>query len=224
MRLTLGPLIIERQSAPPVSVGGCQLELTTWNVRLAVGRTSVWDKGPLQGQLFALSLSQPARMRVHDPFGRAQTVRFASRHLLSAWAMEACLGLLCALAGLAVAALSRLRSQEVHEVERLFEWLNAFRTGSFARSALGEPQLVGERFLVPVASVACTLRLDTGRDAESPGSCGGSSCVQPIAIVSVGPEGAKVHEVVDRTAPALALLSIGTVGLLFFRRALAHRR
>lgn len=107
-------------------------------------------------------------------------------------------------------------------VEGLFQWLDAFKNSNMVRAAFGEPYDAAGRTVIPVARVSYALRAEGEFEGEGPqpgakAEGGGllqprSRCyVRPIALVSVGSEGVRVHEITDRSS--LALVGAGVLAL-----------
>ena len=93
------------------------------------------------------------------------------------------------------------------------------------RAAFGEPYAVGNHTVIPVARVRRFVGLGRGRGNAQEWPKAGDFA-KPVAVVSVGPGGAQVHEIADRTSLALAsLVLIGLAMLLLWgyaRRKGAH--
>ena len=101
MRLSLGPVSVERQSGKPYFVDGYQLEPVAWVLRLASARVTVpWQGEPSPG-VRALALVGPSVVRVTDPLGRRYALGFRRQRSVWRW-------LSAAMAAGVVAAVVRL--------------------------------------------------------------------------------------------------------------------
>jgi uncharacterized spore protein YtfJ len=112
---------------------------------------------------------------------------------------------------------------------QLFARLDA--AGSADRT-LGAPRTVGERSVLPLGEVWYGHGFGLG-GGERPGEGehgaaartgyggggGGGGRVRPVAVVEVGPDGARVHPVVDVAAIGLALAPVALVAVLRLLRA-----
>lgn len=125
-------------------------------------------------------------------------------------------------------------------MERLFQWLDSFRSANLVRAAFGEPRTVDGRTLIPVASVVygfggrmsgrvTSLAMARGPEPE-PGdklpreTPSGGMRSSPVAVISISSEGVQVHEIVNRTPVLLAILALlGLAGIMVLR-FLACRR
>ncbi len=92
------------------------------------------------------------------------------------------------------------------------------------RSVFGEPQIVGDRTIIPVADVAFGLgfglgggRATTG-DVGSGGGGGGGSRTRPVAVIVVEPQGVTMRPVVDATQIVMAAVTASVFTMLWMRR------
>jgi uncharacterized spore protein YtfJ len=82
-------------------------------------------------------------------------------------------------------------------------------------AVLGTPETVGEITVVPITEMI--VGFGTGIDSETPDpeeAGGGRTRTRPIATIEVGPEGTRVHPIVDTQRVTLAgiLLSVWVLG------------
>jgi uncharacterized spore protein YtfJ len=97
-----------------------------------------------------------------------------------------------------------------------------------AESAVGTPQRVGERTVIPLVEVyyggGFGLGGGSAPDAsQRPGSgMGGGGGfggrVRPVAVIDVGPQGVRVRPVFDASAIGLALVTVGLATIMRFWR------
>ena len=120
-------------------------------------------------------------------------------------------------------------------LDRLFDVVEAARDRANWRAAFGEPQVVGDQTLIPVAKVAYGFGLGFGRDtspdaeeneATSPaegegGETGGFVSAQPLGTIVVTPEQVYFEQTLD--AGKLSLLRFGVIALLIIQVAATLR-
>jgi hypothetical protein len=106
VRLSIGPLSIERQHGKPYLIDGYQLEPTAWVVRAGKASARVPQEGEPSGRLWALAWVRPSTVRVTDPLGRRYVLGFSRRRALMRWAG----GLVAAVVVIAVVNLLGRRS------------------------------------------------------------------------------------------------------------------
>ena len=70
MRVSLGPLSLERQSSRPYVACGYQIEPSAWVLRFAKGSYCLPWRGPARGVVQAWAAVLPSAVRVTDPLGR----------------------------------------------------------------------------------------------------------------------------------------------------------
>jgi uncharacterized spore protein YtfJ len=108
-------------------------------------------------------------------------------------------------------------------LNRLFEQIETARETAHWRAAFGEPQVVGDHTLIPVARVGYTFGLGFGQGSgpageEGPaetgegGGAGGGASAQPLGTIVVTPEQVYFEESVD--ASRIALAAIGLAALI----------
>jgi uncharacterized spore protein YtfJ len=104
-------------------------------------------------------------------------------------------------AGAAGAAQERLQTTIASGIDRLIN-VSADRV-------YREPIRVGERVIIPAASIAYGGGFGFGSDnaANGGGGGGGWNEGRPVAIVEAGPDGVKVRPVVDLTRVGLTLVA-----------------
>lgn len=108
-------------------------------------------------------------------------------------------------------------------VESLFRWLDSFKNANMVRAAFGEARKEGSRTIIPVAVVAYGAGSGSGWNpvaADDPGGGAGSvkGIARPLAVVSVGSDGVRVHEITDATTVAVSGMAMGAlVWLLAYR-------
>jgi uncharacterized spore protein YtfJ len=109
-------------------------------------------------------------------------------------------------------------------MERMFRWLDEFKASNLVRAAFGEPYEAGGRTLIPVSRVMYGLGGGgAGEQAqEKGGGAGQGGSSKPVAVVSVGPEGVQVHEIVSGTAITLTGLAVGALALLLIYKLLSR--
>lgn len=122
----------------------------------------------------------------------------------------------------------RAASEAVGLAEALAAGFARLDAAARADTVVGTPRQVGERMVVPLAEVwyGGGFGLGGGRagSAEAGGQGGGGGFggrARPVAVVEVGPEGARVRPVVDATQ--LGLVAVGVL-LGAAVRLLARRR
>jgi uncharacterized spore protein YtfJ len=100
-------------------------------------------------------------------------------------------------------------------LNRLFDQVETARETAHWRAAFGEPQIVGDRTLIPVASVGYTFGLGFGQgtgpadeDAPAPtgegGGAGGGASARPLGTLVITPDKIYFEETEDATRIALA--------------------
>lgn len=111
-------------------------------------------------------------------------------------------------------------------MERLFQWLDSFKSGNMVRAAFGEPRQEAGRTVIPVATVASGLgdwaatAAERSEEGQVPRE-GGLVFSRPMAVITVGSDGVHVHEVVDRTMLSVTGMSLAALLMFFVYRLLA---
>jgi len=102
------------------------------------------------------------------------------------------------------------------ELNRLFDFLEQIYDRADVKAAFGEPQIVGDRTIIPVARIGYGVGLGFGEgerpadeegEVEGVGAGGGGAgggMATPIAVLEVTGEDTKVVPIVDSTKLALA--------------------
>ena len=120
-------------------------------------------------------------------------------------------------------------------LDRLFDVVEAARDGADWRAAFGEPQVVGDQTLIPVARVSYGFGLGFGRgtspdaeenEATAPaegegGGTGGFVSAQPLGTIVVTPEQVYFEQTVD--IGKISLLRFGVLVLLIIQVAATLR-
>lgn len=93
-----------------------------------------------------------------------------------------------------------------------------------AAACFGQPATSGERVVIPVAEVTCGLGFGWGRghsdaSGDTPGGegggggGGGGARARAVAVIELGPEGVRVHPIVDQTSVSMAGIAFASAGL-----------
>jgi uncharacterized spore protein YtfJ len=120
-------------------------------------------------------------------------------------------------------------------LDRLFDTVEAGRGMANWRAAFGEPQVVGDRTLIPVAKVGYGFGLGFGRgispetdedEAASPaegegGGTGGFASARPLGTLVVTPEEVYFEQTLDEGR--INLLRFGVIALLIIQVAATLR-
>lgn len=107
-------------------------------------------------------------------------------------------------------------------LNRLFDQVEKARETAHWRAAFGEPQVAGDRTVIPVARVGYTFGLGFGQgtgpaDEETPaptgegGGAGGGASARPLGTLVITPEEVYFEESVDATWVALAGISLAAL-------------
>lgn len=107
-------------------------------------------------------------------------------------------------------------------LNRLFDNVEKARETAHWRAAFGEPQVVGDRTLIPVARVGYTFGLGfgqgtgpAGEEVPAPagegGGAGGGASAHPVGTLVVTPEDVYFEETVDATRVALAGIALAAL-------------
>ncbi|MFB0546081.1 MAG: spore germination protein GerW family protein [Anaerolineae bacterium] len=95
-------------------------------------------------------------------------------------------------------------------LERMFETLERIREAAHVNAVFGQPEVVGEKTIIPIAQVGYGFGMGFGEEggpAEGePGKGGGGGGVsaRPVAVLEVTPEETRLTPVVDATRMAIA--------------------
>jgi uncharacterized spore protein YtfJ len=107
-------------------------------------------------------------------------------------------------------------------LNRLFDQVEKARETANWRAAFGEPQVAGDRTVIPVARVGYTFGLGFGQgtgpaDEETPaptgegGGAGGGASARPLGTLVITPEEVYFEESVDATRVALAGIAMAAL-------------
>lgn len=107
-------------------------------------------------------------------------------------------------------------------LNRMFDQVEKARETAHWQAAFGEPQVVGDKTLIPVARVGYTFGLGFGQGSgpageEGPapggegGGAGGGASSQPLGTLVVTPEQVYFEESVDASRIALAGIGLATL-------------
>jgi len=106
-------------------------------------------------------------------------------------------------------------------IDRLFAAVEGFRDAAHWRSAFGEPQVVGDKTLIPVAKVSYGYGLGFGQGTGEPeeegkpasggegGGGGGTARAKPLGVIVVTPEEVYFEETADEGKIAIAGILVG---------------
>ena len=96
-----------------------------------------------------------------------------------------------------------------------------------AAACFGEPAMSGDRVAIPVAEVMCGLAFGWGGGTDperhnegSGGGGGGGARARAVAVIELGPEGVRVHQIVDQTAVSLAGIAFAGAATALLARGL----
>ena len=108
-------------------------------------------------------------------------------------------------------------------LDKLFAAVEGFRDTAHWRSVFGEPQVVGDKTLIPVAKVGYGYGLGFGQGSgpqdeeteQAPGGEGaggaGSTTAKPLGVIVVTPEEVYFEETADEGRIALAGTLVGAL-------------
>ncbi len=107
-------------------------------------------------------------------------------------------------------------------LNRLFDQVEKARETAQWRAAFGEPQVVGDRTVIPVARVGYTFGLGFGQgtdpaEEEAPaptgegGGAGVGASARPVGTLVITPEEVYFEETVDATRVALAGIALAAL-------------
>jgi uncharacterized spore protein YtfJ len=102
------------------------------------------------------------------------------------------------------------------EMEKFLERLEDLKSTASVEAVFGEPEVIGERTIIPVAKVGYGLAFGFGR-GEGPAAAegeptgegvgeggGGGVSATPVAVLEINPQGTRVVPVLDTTRIAIA--------------------
>jgi uncharacterized spore protein YtfJ len=117
-------------------------------------------------------------------------------------------------------------------LDRLFEAVEGFKEAAHWRAAFGEPQVVGDRTLIPVARVGYGFGLGFGQGSGEPkeegeqavtgegGGGGGTASAKPLGVVVVTPDELYFEETANESTIALAGILLGGLTIWQFAKTL----
>ena len=117
-------------------------------------------------------------------------------------------------------------------LDRMFTAVEGFRDAAHWRSAFGEPQVVGDKTLIPVAKVGYGYGLGFGQGTGEPeeegkqapggegGGGGGTAQAKPLGVIVVTPEEVYFEETADESKIALAGILVGALFIWQFAKTL----
>jgi len=115
-------------------------------------------------------------------------------------------------------------------LDRLFAAVEGFRDAAHWRAAFGEPQVVGDKTLIPVAKVGYGYGLGFGQGTGEPeeegkqapggegGGGGGTAAAKPLGVIVVTPEEVYFEETADESKIALAGILVGALFIWQFAK------
>lgn len=111
-------------------------------------------------------------------------------------------------------------------LNRLFDTFERIRETADWRAAFGEPQVVGDRTIIPVAQVGYAFGMGFGESAEPPaegddspvtdggGGGGGTASSKPLGAIVVTPDCVYFEQIRDEGRIALVTLGVGAWSVL----------
>jgi uncharacterized spore protein YtfJ len=117
-------------------------------------------------------------------------------------------------------------------LDRLFVAVEGFKDAAHWRAAFGEPQVVGDKTLIPVAKVGYGYGLGFGQGTGEPeeegkqapggegGGGGGTAAAKPLGVIVVTPEEVYFEETADESRIALAGILVGALLIWQFAKTL----
>ena len=105
-------------------------------------------------------------------------------------------------------------------VEQMLQTITALQESPAVKHVFGEPTVVGEKTIIPIAAVSYGFGFGYGGGPERKdeagnlvkkggGGGGGQTRARPVAVLEVTPEGIDVEPVVDVSRIALAGIALG---------------
>jgi len=117
-------------------------------------------------------------------------------------------------------------------LDRMFTAVEGFKDAAHWRAAFGEPQVVGDKTLIPVAKVGYGYGLGFGQGTGAPeeegkqapggegGGGGGTAAAKPLGMIVVTPEEVYFEETADESRIALAGILVGALLIWQFAKTL----
>ena len=117
-------------------------------------------------------------------------------------------------------------------LDRLFAAVEGFKDAAHWRAAFGEPQVVGDKTLIPVAKVGYGYGLGFGQGTGEPeeegkqtpggegGGGGGTAAAKPLGVIVVTPEEVYFEETADESKIAMAGILVGALLIWQFAKTL----
>jgi uncharacterized spore protein YtfJ len=117
-------------------------------------------------------------------------------------------------------------------LDRMFTAVEGFKDAAHWRAAFGEPQVVGDKTLIPVAKVGYGYGLGFGQGTGEPeeegkpapggegGGGGGTAAAKPLGVIVVTPEDVYFEETADESRIALAGILVGALLIWQFAKTL----
>lgn len=105
--------------------------------------------------------------------------------------------------------------------EQIMQAMTKIQETASAKQVFGEPKVVGDRTVIPVAAVSYGFGFGYGRGAErgngegapgregGGGGGGGQVRARPVAILEITPAGTRVEPIVDASRIAFAGIALG---------------
>jgi len=117
-------------------------------------------------------------------------------------------------------------------LDRMFAAVEGFKDAAHWRVAFGEPQVIGDKTLIPVAKVGYGYGLGFGQGTGAPeeegkqvpggegGGGGGTAATKPLGVIVVTPEEVYFEETADESRIALAGILLGALVVWQFAKTL----
>ena len=117
-------------------------------------------------------------------------------------------------------------------LDKLFAAVEGFKDAAHWRAAFGEPQVVGDKTLIPVAKVGYGFGLGFGQGTGQPeeegkqalggegGGGGGTAASKPLGVIVVTPEEVYFEETADESRIAIAGIMMGALLVWQFAKTL----
>jgi uncharacterized spore protein YtfJ len=113
-------------------------------------------------------------------------------------------------------------------VDRMFDTFDELKKSAQVNAVFGQPQIVGDRTIIPIARVSYGFGLGFGEDTtpgeeeqtdEGAGG-GGWAAARPVGALVVTPDGTRVEPVIDKGRIALAAGAFTAWTVFLITRAL----
>jgi len=113
-------------------------------------------------------------------------------------------------------------------IDELFVRLEDMQTNASVDAVFGQPVTVGEKVVIPIASVSYGFGMGfgeaTGQEAQESnggvgGGEGGGMSARPVGVVEITPERTRVEPVVNEQAVALAGMLLGAWSIFWISAA-----